>query len=86
MTEPSYAAQAGELARQIARCPGVPGVVRVVESHAGCAAAAEARTPGPYPAALTLGDCFSYALTRVEGGRLLFKGNDFAQTDIASAW
>jgi ribonuclease VapC len=36
-----------------------------------------------HPAALNLGDCFSYALSRAEGEPLLFKGNDFIQTDVA---
>ncbi len=40
---------------------------------------------GRHPAALNFGDCFSYALARVRGAPLLFKGRDFAQTDIASA-
>ena len=40
---------------------------------------------GRHPAGLNLGDCFSYALARTSGGSLLFKGNDFAQTDIAGA-
>ncbi len=40
---------------------------------------------GRHPAGLNLGDCFSYALARTLGASLLFKGNDFAQTDIASA-
>ena len=37
------------------------------------------------PAALNFGDCFAYALARAENEPLLFKGNDFAQTDIAAA-
>ncbi len=40
---------------------------------------------GRHQAGLNLGDCCSYALAKVEGAALLFKGNDFAQTDIASA-
>ena len=35
-----------------------------------------------HPARLNMGDCFSYALARDFGEPLLFKGNDFAQTDI----
>ena len=35
-----------------------------------------------HPAALNFGDVFSYALAKVRGLPLLFKGNDFAQTDI----
>ncbi len=40
---------------------------------------------GRAPAALNLGDCFAYALARTRGRPLLFKGSDFAQTDIAPA-
>lgn len=39
---------------------------------------------GRHPAGLNLGDCFAYALARHHGEPLLFKGNDFAQTDVAS--
>ena len=38
-----------------------------------------------HPARLNLGDCAAYALARFTGLPLLFKGNDFAATDIASA-
>jgi ribonuclease VapC len=37
-----------------------------------------------HPAALNLGDCFSYALARHRGDTLLYKGNDFRLTDIPS--
>lgn len=37
---------------------------------------------GRHPASLNFGDCFSYALAKVTGQPLLFKGNDFTQTDI----
>lgn len=40
---------------------------------------------GRHPAALNLGDCFAYALAKALGETLLFKGEDFRQTDIASA-
>ena len=40
---------------------------------------------GAYPAGLNFGDCFSYALAKVTGEALLFKGEDFKKTDIASA-
>ena len=35
-----------------------------------------------HPARLNMGDCFSYALARALGEPLLFKGDDFRQTDI----
>jgi ribonuclease VapC len=41
---------------------------------------------GRHPARLNLGDCFSYALAAKLGEPLLFKGEDFARTDIAAAW
>jgi len=36
-------------------------------------------------ARLNFGDCFAYALAKATGEPLLFKGNDFAQTDITAA-
>lgn len=39
---------------------------------------------GRHPANLNFGDCFSYALAKALEAPLLFKGNDFAQTDIAA--
>jgi ribonuclease VapC len=38
-----------------------------------------------HPARLNFGDCFAYALARCRGEPLLFKGGDFAHTDIAAA-
>jgi ribonuclease VapC len=37
---------------------------------------------GNHVAGLNYGDCFAYALAKTMGQPLLFKGNDFAQTDI----
>jgi ribonuclease VapC len=37
---------------------------------------------GRHPAKLNMGDCFSYGLAQAMGQPLLFKGNDFSQTDI----
>ena len=38
-----------------------------------------------HPAQLNFGDCFSYALAKSLNVPLLYKGGDFAMTDIASA-
>jgi ribonuclease VapC len=38
-----------------------------------------------HPAKLNFGDCFAYALAKVKNGPLLFKGRDFAHTDVTSA-
>lgn len=40
---------------------------------------------GRHKAGLNFGDCFAYALARDLDEPLLFKGKDFAQTDIRSA-
>jgi ribonuclease VapC len=40
---------------------------------------------GRHAAALNYGDCFSYALALTRGEPLLFKGEDFAKTDVNSA-
>lgn len=40
---------------------------------------------GRHPAGLNFGDCFAYALAKLTGEPLLFKGNDFRKTDIIPA-
>ena len=40
---------------------------------------------GRHPAALKFGDCFAYACARFAGAPLLYKGDDFPQTDIEAA-
>jgi ribonuclease VapC len=41
---------------------------------------------GRHSAGLNLGDCFAYALAKTRNLPLLFKGDDFSQTDIVPAW
>lgn len=40
---------------------------------------------GRHRARLNIGDCFAYALAKTTGLPLLFKGGDFARTDIRAA-
>ena len=40
---------------------------------------------GRHPAGLNFADCLSYALAKRSGEPLLFKGEDFAKTDIQAA-
>ena len=67
----------------------VDGAIEVVPvdlAQARVARAAFARYgKGNHPAALNLGDLFSYALAKHLGEPLLFKGNDFSRTDITPA-
>jgi ribonuclease VapC len=59
-----------------------PGLAEMEAAYA--AFVAYGRGSG-HSAALNFGDLFSYALAKVNGIPLLFKGNDFSQTDIAVA-
>ena len=38
---------------------------------------------GRHPARLNMGDCFAYACAKTNNARLLYKGDDFAHTDLA---
>lgn len=62
-------------------------IVAVTEAHARIARAAyrDFGKGSGHAAGLNVGDCFSYALAEASGERLLFKGDDFAHTGIASA-
>ncbi len=58
-------------------------VVPVDESQIEIARAAWRRFgKGRHPAALNYGDCFAYALAKATGSPLLYKGDDFAKTDL----
>ena len=58
----------------------------VTEDHARIARAAyrDFGKGSGHPAELNYGDCFAYALAKATGELLLFKGNDFAQTDVTA--
>jgi len=61
-------------------------VVAVTEEHARIARQAyRAYGKGRHPAGLNFGDCFAYALAKATGEPLLFKGVDFAKTDVKPA-
>jgi len=61
-------------------------VVSFTADHAAIAREAWKRFgKSRHPAALNLGDCCSYALARVSGEPLLFKGEDFLKTDVSPA-
>lgn len=60
-------------------------VVPITLAEAQIAAAASGKYRGR-PARLNMGDCFAYALAQSKGIPLLFKGNDFKQTDVRSAF
>jgi ribonuclease VapC len=59
-----------------------PGVAEMDAAYAAFVAFGKG---SGHPAALNFGDVFSYALAKVRGLPLLFKGEDFAQTDVMRA-
>ena len=62
-------------------------IVPVTPAQGAAAVAAFLRYgKGRHRAGLNLCDCFSYALAKVQGAPLLFKGSDFAMTDLVPAW
>jgi ribonuclease VapC len=62
-------------------------VVPFTALHAGVARLAflEYGRGSRHPAKLNFGDCMTYALAKVTGEPLLFKGDDFSHTDVESA-
>ncbi|EWY39524.1 ribonuclease [Skermanella stibiiresistens SB22] len=61
-------------------------IVPVDQEQAEMARAAWRRYgKGRHPAGLNYGDCFSYALAKVRGASLVFKGDDFSRTDLCSS-
>ncbi|WP_165217686.1 type II toxin-antitoxin system VapC family toxin [Affinirhizobium pseudoryzae] len=63
-----------------------PQVIDVTADRAALAAAAYRQFGKNFhPASLNFGDCFAYATAKEFGCPLLYVGQDFARTDIASA-
>ena len=59
-----------------------PGVAEMDAAYAAFVAFGKG---SGHPAGLNFGDVFSYALAKVRNLPLLYKGEDFAQTDVVSA-
>ena len=80
LREPFRSAEHGDLLREA-------GIVidPVTEEQARIARAAyrDFGKGSGHPAKLNFGDCFAYALAKVSGEPLLFKGADFTHTDIS---
>lgn len=59
--------------------------VTVVQAHIAREAYRDFGRSSGHQAGLNFGDCFAYALARERAEPLLFKGDDFSQTDIVPA-
>lgn len=69
----------------IKRLCEIPNVTTVAFDEKHFRAAEDAFTRfgrGRNPAALNMGDCFTYAVASIAKAPLLFKGHDFGQTDL----
>lgn len=77
--------QAAEEVRALQKSAGAV-VVPIEEAEQILALDAHARFgKGVHPAKLNMGDCFAYACAKTNGVPLLYKGDDFSQTDIEAA-
>ena len=77
--------EAGAVVREFMDAASIK-VVMISESIATSAVRAfEQFGKGRHPAQLNMGDCFAYAAARAYRAALLYKGNDFTQTDLKSA-
>ena len=66
------------------RCAGIIEPVTEEQAHIARQAFTDFGK-GRHKARLNFGDCFAYALAKTTGETLLFKGEDFKKSDIASA-
>ncbi|OCP18235.1 MULTISPECIES: type II toxin-antitoxin system VapC family toxin [unclassified Ensifer] len=74
---------AADIVARLAETPNVTAVPFDGKHFAAAEQAYERYGKGRHPAGLNMGDCFSYAVAATAKAPLLFKGNDFGQTDVA---
>ncbi|CAN5627051.1 hypothetical protein BH23PSE1_BH23PSE1_11960 [soil metagenome] len=77
--------EAHALAREIAEHCGLSltdAVLVALREKRAARIAYQRFDKGRHPARLNLGDCFAYALARERREPLIYKGDDFAQTDV----
>ena len=75
----------GELDRLMQRFDIAIAPVSVVQARIGHEAYRRYGIGAGHPARLNFGDCFAYALAKESDEPLLFKGDDFARTDVTPA-
>ncbi|MCA1494945.1 type II toxin-antitoxin system VapC family toxin [Ensifer sp. NBAIM29] len=75
---------AGDIVARLTEAPNVTTVAFDGKHYAAAEQAYDRYGKGRHPAALNMGDCFSYAVAAIAKAPLLFKGNDFVKTDLKS--
>ena len=73
---------AAAIMKQLVELPNVTMVAFGERHYFAAEKAFDQFGKGRHPASLNMGDCFSYAVAAVAKAPLLFKGRDFAQTDL----
>ena len=72
----------GAIVSELAGAPNVTTIAFDATHYGQAEKAFDRFGKGHHPAALNMGDCFSYAVAAVAKAPLLFKGRDFSRTDI----
>lgn len=73
---------AAEIIRQLIDLPNLSATAFGRSHYDAAEKAFDQFGKGRHPAGLNFGDCFSYAVSKVSGAPLLFKGSDFSKTDL----
>ncbi len=73
---------AGEIVSRFVEAPNIATVAFDGQHYRAAEQALDRYGKGRHPASLNMGDCFSYAVAAVAKAPLLFKGQDFGQTDL----
>lgn len=77
--------EAGDAVEDYLKLLGIDVVAVAPETRALALDAFNRYGKSRHPAALNFGDCFAYACARHDRVPLLYKGDDFSQTDIEPA-
>jgi ribonuclease VapC len=72
----------GDIVARFSEAPNITAVAFDGKHYHAAEQALERYGKGRHAASLNMGDCFSYAVAAVAKVPLLFKGNDFGQTDV----
>ncbi|KXF77179.1 twitching motility protein PilT [Paramesorhizobium deserti] len=72
----------GDIVARFSEAPNITAVAFDGQHYHAAERALERYGKGRHSASLNMGDCFSYAVAWVARAPLLFKGNDFGQTDL----
>jgi ribonuclease VapC len=73
---------AAAIINQLVELPNVTAVAFGERHYYAAEKAFDQFGKGRHPASLNMGDCFSHAVAWIAKAPLLFKGNDFGQTDL----